>query len=212
MRYWWRCDARLLAERRPLVEWGDVVFHERGFQCGICRRYSNHGFWSKTTVLPSVAVCSEEILCPTSNASFFCNPILNLSLAPQSLIAQVLKWTNFCCPWTSWWEVMQGTGVWSSYRPLEQRGGVPCVKGCGNHRRTWDGEDCVTGSWHTASQCRWTRKNTSLDNKTDSRTLDFKVLQRLVFILNPRAWTLNANPMSLINNNSQWCIWLQTAL
>jgi hypothetical protein len=68
-----------------------------------------------------------------------------------------------------------------------------------------------TGSWHTASQCRWTRKNTSLNNKTDSRKLDFKVLQRLAFILNPRAWTLNANPMSLINNNSQWYIWLQTA-
>jgi hypothetical protein len=102
MRWWW-CDARLLAERRPLVEWGDVVFHERGFKCGIGRRYSNHGFWSKTTVLPSVAVCSEEILCPTSNASFFCNPILNLSLAPQSLIVQVLKWTSLCCPWTSSW-------------------------------------------------------------------------------------------------------------
>jgi hypothetical protein len=134
-----------------------------------------------------------------------------LSLAPQSLIVQVLKFSSLCCPWTSWWWVMQGTGVWSTCRPLEQRGGFPCVKDSGNYRRTWGGEDCVTGSWHTASQCRWTRKNASLGNKTDARKLDFKVLQRLAFILNPRAWTVNANPMSLINNNSQWCIWLPTA-
>jgi hypothetical protein len=104
------------------------------------------------------------------------------------------------------------------YRGLKQLQAIGTERWCPLRDRLWQlqtdlrwGRLCNRQLTY-GLQCRWTRKNTSLHNKTDSRKLDFKVLQRLVFILNPRAWTLNADPMSLINNNSQWCIWLQTAL
>jgi hypothetical protein len=81
----------------------------------------------------------------------------------------------------------------AGYRGLKQLQAIGTERWCPLRERLWQSQTNLRWGRLCDRQLTYgltmqvNKKNTSLDNKTDSRTLDFKVLQRLVFILNPRA-------------------------